>query len=300
MRGEGGQELMIFAGVVTFNPDIGRLRENVRAIEDAVDRVLVFDNGSKNVEEIRGLLSGVAAASMIESKENFGIATALNGILSSAGEQGADWVLLLDQDSVCDPGLPMILVEHVSSDVAIVCPDIVDRNLGSQKRVVGSVVQDVDACITSGSLMSIDAWQHVGGYDAEYFIDYVDFDICLRLRAAGYRIIRDSTAMLLHELGSGRKYWKFTSYNYSEFRLYHMSRDMIYYSVKHRSVNSASRINGRGLPKNLLVLLKKMFVIFLFEERKAAKEWAILRGTTAGLSNAIKIGSRKRVSASCE
>ncbi|WP_176460181.1 MULTISPECIES: glycosyltransferase [unclassified Rhodococcus (in: high G+C Gram-positive bacteria)] len=276
---------------MTFNPDISRLRENLSAIEGAVACIIVFDNGSKNVDDIRQLLADVPAAFMIESSENFGIATALNGIVGAAGERGADWVLLLDQDSVCRPGLPLILAEHASEDIAIICPDIVDRNLPSRMATTAPAVSDVEACITSGSLTSIAAWSEVGGYDQGFFIDYVDFDFCLRLRMAGYRIVRDPRASLLHELGNSKKYWKFTSYNYSEFRLYHMSRDMIYYSVKHRAIKATLKMNGRGLFGNLLVLLKKIVVILCFEKRKARKAWAVLRGAASGLLTAAASGN---------
>ena len=42
----------IYAGIVTFNPDIERLKQNINAISIQVDQVVVFDNGSDNQEKV--------------------------------------------------------------------------------------------------------------------------------------------------------------------------------------------------------------------------------------------------------
>ena len=41
------------AGIVTFNPDIERLNENISAIINQVDKVVVVDNGSENADDIK-------------------------------------------------------------------------------------------------------------------------------------------------------------------------------------------------------------------------------------------------------
>ena len=41
------------AGIVTYNPDLERLRANLNNTVSQVDAVFVFDNGSENVADIR-------------------------------------------------------------------------------------------------------------------------------------------------------------------------------------------------------------------------------------------------------
>lgn len=41
----------IIAGIVSFNPEINRLANNISAIALQVERVIVIDNGSKNVKK---------------------------------------------------------------------------------------------------------------------------------------------------------------------------------------------------------------------------------------------------------
>lgn len=66
----------IWGGIVTYNPDLGRLCENVDAIAPQVEQLLVFDNGSKNYADIERALGD--RARVIVSPENLGMAKALN------------------------------------------------------------------------------------------------------------------------------------------------------------------------------------------------------------------------------
>ena len=46
----------IGAGIVTFNPDIGRLKENIDAILPQVSELVIVDNGSANVDEVCNMI----------------------------------------------------------------------------------------------------------------------------------------------------------------------------------------------------------------------------------------------------
>ena len=48
--------MKILAGIVLFNPDIERLKQNAAAILPQVDCLLAVDNGSTNLEEIEKAL----------------------------------------------------------------------------------------------------------------------------------------------------------------------------------------------------------------------------------------------------
>ena len=44
------------AGIVLYNPDLGRLKENIESICKQVDKVILIDNGSDNIREIEDLI----------------------------------------------------------------------------------------------------------------------------------------------------------------------------------------------------------------------------------------------------
>ena len=49
-----------------------------------------------------------------------------------------------------------------------------------------------------------DIFDKIGGFDEKLFIDGVDFDFCIRMRKAGYGILRSNNVYLLQEVGKGR------------------------------------------------------------------------------------------------
>ena len=91
--------MKILTGLVTFNPDIDRLQENLSAIVSQDTDILIFDNGSKNFNEIENIASSLNCKTL-SVKKNRGIAYGLKVIMDYAMENDYEWVLSLDQDSV--------------------------------------------------------------------------------------------------------------------------------------------------------------------------------------------------------
>ena len=93
---------MILAGITLFNPDVARLEENISSIYGQVDRVICVDNGSDNIKNIEDcVLNNWKNITIIKNGKNEGIAKALNQMFEFAIEQQYEYVLTLDQDSVC-------------------------------------------------------------------------------------------------------------------------------------------------------------------------------------------------------
>ena len=80
--------MKILAGIVSYNPDLARLRENILAIAGQVEHTLVIDNASENRENIRKLIAGMEHVSLRSNTENLGVAAALNQIFTYAGDRG--------------------------------------------------------------------------------------------------------------------------------------------------------------------------------------------------------------------
>src|SRR5260370_9600263 len=63
----------------------------------------------------------------------------------------------------------------------------------------------VDAVISSGSLVRSEVVQKVGFPRADFFIDFVDFKYCLRLRHRGYQIALVRDSLLDHSVRTPRR-----------------------------------------------------------------------------------------------
>ena len=284
---------MYAIGIVTYQPDVGRLAENLRAVtaNDSVGCLIVVDNHSDNISDIRQALADILSsrawrsplgsvalpcnpqAILIENDDNLGIATALNQLCRKAQEQGCEWLATLDQDSVLESHIMQEYARYTHiDDVAIICPRIEDRNMGRQYARSNQGTEYIARCITSGNLVRLKAWQQVGGYSDELFIDGVDFDFCLKLHEHGWRILRTNNVALLHEIGRGRQIplpggRQLSILNHSPQRLYYIVRNYLYIGQKHHQ-------KGHWTWE----VLKRMAITLCFEHDKWAKFRAMLKG----------------------
>ena len=129
----------VCVGIVTYNPNIQRLRESIESISKQVNEVVICDNGSFNVNEIKEIVNEYSC-DIIENSDNKGIAFALNELCKYAYENGYGWILTLDQDSVCPMSLVESLLIHCSEDAAVVGPRIIyegneEYSYTSSKRI---------------------------------------------------------------------------------------------------------------------------------------------------------------------
>lgn len=266
--------MKILAGIVLYNPEMERLIQNVSAVKKQVNYIILVDNASENIEEIRQYVMSTGEIFLIENSNNLGIAYALNQIMKYSYDHFYDWVLTLDQDSVCQNNLITEYIQHVGTDkVAMFTPLIKDRNFDSELDIK-SDTDYVDKCITSASLCKVDAWKKVGGYDEWMFIDYVDFDFCAKLIIAGYKILRVNTTVLLHELGNGKRYkLLFKSpivCNHNSVRKYYYTRNLLYFAY-----NYGQYYNKKKL---YIILLKSFISMIIYENDKLDKLKATFHG----------------------
>lgn len=264
---------LIYAGIVSYNPDIDRLKQNIDAIIPQVTEVVIFDNGSNNINQILDITG--SKIKVLRNEENMGIAFALN-CLMKYGEKKYQWMLSLDQDSVCEKDYVRKVMPYFSNidNIGIVAPVVVDCNIGIVGHNPKEKYTYVKTCITSGAFVKVSVWQQIRGYDESMFIDSVDFEFCYRVRKAGYKIIQVRDVQLQHAIGTSRKYkllfWNINVYGHSVFRKYYIARNNVYYPLKHHLWLHFIRGNIRNL--------KLLVIIVLYESEKKDKVISVFRG----------------------
>lgn len=280
------------ACIVTHEADLVLLERNLSAVTAQVDLVIIVDNGSSNVGRFRAIAP--SGAVLLRSRSNRGLAVAMNLGAREAADRGAEYVLMLDQDSVVDSGLVAGLVDDLSQSplLAVAAPDFRDRNLSRDHQPTGFGIERVEACITSGSLVRVEDWLRVGGWDESLFVDYIDFDFCLRLRKAGREIVVDHRFVLHHAIGAGRRTRLGVTWGHGPARLERMASDVVRYSRKHRSVPKRQQVVPTGLFRATLMLGRKALLILVYEESKRAKVAALARGYFTGLGGGCTSGTR--------
>lgn len=271
----------VLAGIVTYNPDISRLQNNIDAVKDQVNSIVIVDNGSDNIIAIeKAILDKIT---LLKWDENKGIASALRAIMDFADQHGFLWVLTLDQDSVVQAGLINEYLKYANRDdcanVGLFTCLIKDRNFKDRKHEEQNTdVMKVDSCITSAAFCSVRKYRRIEGYDKSFFIDCVDFDICYQFRDAGYDVCRINYTGLLHEVGRGENrkflFWVIIVYHHNAKRIYTLARNTVFLWKKHPRFFGLHR------------LLKKQMALFtrivLYEDQKRDKIGAFFKGICAG------------------
>jgi L-rhamnosyltransferase len=241
----------VVAIVVTYQPDTAGLWKLLEAVVLQTDSVVVVDNGS--AEDLVGSLRALdePRLNVLPLGKNVGIAAAHNAGIHWARQRGAKYVLLMDQDSVPDPGMVTTLksahedLVAAGNKVAAVGPRCRDRQTGCVAPHVrfagmrfapvacqaGQRVVMTDLLISSGSLISTEVLDAVGEMDERLFIDQVDTEWVLRARAKGYMAWGHCEASMNHSLGEQRRRvwlgrWREIPLH-KPFRYYYMFRNSI-------------------------------------------------------------------------
>lgn len=283
----------IYAGIITYNPDLERLRQNIKAILPQVEKLIIVDNGS--VSDIQKCVSDMELKNcddkicFILNKRNFGVAYALNQVMKYSYKNGASWVLTLDQDTVVYSDIIKMYNEFLSkttdnSIASLTCLRLDVNYLENGQQDIAAKYDKipysfVDNCITSGNLLSVKAWYNVKGFENKLFIDMVDDEFCYRLRANGYRIVRLNQYGYLHERGHniltvnffGKKKHIFA---YDKKRKYYTARNIIYMCKKY---------HFRIYNKYCVYLLKLIIGTLYYEKNKTESMMAYFRGMIDGI-----------------
>ncbi|GAA2004904.1 glycosyltransferase family 2 protein [Catenulispora subtropica] len=245
----------IAAVATAFHPD-ERLTAVVEAALKSCQRVVVVDNTPDGPQNdgpfLTDKLRDLAGVTVLRDGRNRGLAGALNAGVAeltapTAGDaaDGAapDLVLFLDQDSVLGEDLVLGLAAHFEDPaVAIAAPAPWDERQGRYYEPGTEKAPDVaerDAVITSGMLVRGSVLAEVGPFRTDFFVDHVDNDFCLRVRAAGYRILRDKRHKLAHSLGQRNQHKlpgvSVSSSRHPTWRLYWIARNGTVLLREHRA-----------------------------------------------------------------
>jgi rhamnosyltransferase len=282
----------IGAVVVSYFPD-PELVARVAALVPQVGSVVVVDNGSRG--EAHHVLRAVRAlpgVEVVENPENRGIAAALNQGAAAARARGHAWLATFDQDSTVPAGFFEALARahhaHPRRErVALVAPVYHDEPTGTRHSFGrpgsgAAAYREIELTLTSGSVLRLDVLEALGGFDAGYFIDYVDIEYCLRCRAAGYVLLEAPEAELLHNLGASerrRLLWKeFGVTNHAPVRRYYIARNRVLTYRRHW------RTAPGWVLRDFLSLVRESIKIAGWEERPGTK----LRHTARGLRDGVR------------
>jgi len=261
---------------VLYNAD-NTVIANIESYIHDLDQLYVVDNSEPVDESLIDKLKALPNCIYISNNGNKGIANALNVGAKRAAEAGAIWLLTMDQDSKFEPGQFLKLIEYTTN--------LDDKTTGLaspfHKTKISvepqTEVDEVLTTMTSGNLISLYAWNAIGRFDEDYFIDAVDWDYCLRLTSDNFKVIRLNTVHLNHNLGNVTRHTAFSRkyvmvLNYNSTRRYYITRNKLMIIAKYRKSYPAF---SKGVVESLSRDLRH---ILLYENQKISKLKSMLKG----------------------
>ena len=293
----------VAAVVTTYHPDLQTLEAQFARLDGQIDSLLVIDNGSADSQQVAELVARYPSARFIGATENRGLGWAHNKGLRLALDEGADAVLLLDQDSLPSEDMVRVLYGALTQQ----------REQGAQTAAVGARYLGVDQghpsyfvqfgrlhfrrcfcsgssagrliradmLISSGTLFAREALESVGLMEEGLFIDHLDTEWFLRAGARGWQSFGVCDALMDHGLGDrtirvwlGR--WRYLPVH-KPFRYYYVYRNSLLLWRR----NYPSR---RWKHTDMLRLAKMFFVFAFFTGQRLNNLAMMFRGIRDGLS----------------
>jgi len=280
----------VVAIVVTYNPHLDDLVAVLESTSPQVDELVVVDNTPNPNPKLLDCAPRLNNLNLVTLGDNLGIAHAHNVGIEWADDRGADYVMLLDQDSKPKSGMVARLLNNLATnyskkfEVAAVGPAYEDPRTGIRSYFMVSrfgfpfrykperkkdprALVTVSFLISSGTLISMRTLLELGGKRSCYFIDHVDTEWCLRARARGYHLVGAHDALMEHSLGDEVKriwffYMRSVAYH-SPLRDYYMFRNTLL-MLKDVHVNLIWRI----FLLSRLVQFAAYFLIFAQQRRQ--------------------------------
>jgi N-acetylglucosaminyl-diphospho-decaprenol L-rhamnosyltransferase len=215
-------------------------------------QVIVVDNSSadRSVEIAEGF-----GATVIANPNNPGLSAAIN---QGAAVARGQWLLLLNPDTQLEDRSIELLVDRAAGHprIGAVGPNIAQLDgatyptgrrfpslaMGALHALLApvwpsnpatrrylmddmdrSVAQDVDWVSGSCMLIRRDAFTELSGFDAGYFMYFEEIDFCHRLARAGWRVVFDPDATIMHKVGGSTRsapYRKVINHHRSALRFF--------------------------------------------------------------------------------
>ncbi len=187
--------------------------------------IIVIDNGSVD-NSVPAIRANYPQVTLIENNDNMGYVGGNNIGLEYARRAGANFALLLNNDTEVDPKFLGLLVKAAQEDpaVGIAGPTIyyfgqpatvwsaggvIDWTQGSTRMVglneidqgqFGAAPRPVDFVTGCALLIRMTLVDQIGPLDARFFAYYEEVEWCVRAARAGFRICLVPTAKIWHKI----------------------------------------------------------------------------------------------------
>ncbi len=270
--GEGPKVAIV---IVSWNGrnDLLECLASVSRLQPPPSSVIVVDNGSTDGTE-EAVAKYYPRAAVLRLEKNLGFAGGNNRGIEKALAEGAEYICLLNNDTVVDPDFLLELLRTAghrpragifgSRILYYSHPETVWSQGIAVHRLTGRIYTpfhnrradelrdenaDDDAVSGAAMLLKAETLRAVGGFNEEYFLCFEDVNLCLRARRRGYQVVTVPASRVRHKVSGsmGGEY----------------SPTVVYYSTRNHllAINRECPVSvfWRGTRNFLIVLYTLLF-----------------------------------------
>jgi GT2 family glycosyltransferase len=214
-------------------------------------QIILIDNSSTD-ESVERVQMKYPQVEIISLSKNLGYAGNNNIGIRTALERGADWIFLLNEDTLLDSSCLSQLIETGESDPSIGIlgpmvyhfdePDVIqsaggvlgrywmDTHLGKDEQDRGQfkTAREVEWISGCAILARREMIEQIGLLDENYFLYWEETEWCIRAGKAGWRIFHNPQAKLWHK-GVRRNYQPMP------YVTYYITRNRLLTLAKHKA-----------------------------------------------------------------
>lgn len=278
---------MILAIIVTYNGEkyIADCLDSLQKQTQKVD-ILVVDNASSD-HTCSIIKNEYSTVKVIDIGYNSGFAHANNVGMQHAMENGYEYVLLINEDTVSDNRLVENLLKYADRQTAV-APKIYMNGsmtkvwygagkmdfenglaINCQKELV-DIVSEVSFMTGCCMLIHTDILRKVGLFDEKFFMYYEDTDLSLRMYENNIKMMYNPNACLWHRMQGRTK---------KDYYMYYMERNRLLFLRKHAKTFRCSvlKVIVQELQK---IVIKPDVVSFAFSKYKLKGLFDFIRNKT--------------------
>jgi rhamnosyltransferase len=240
----------VFGIIVTYKPNIEILERCINSLVNQVNKLIIVDNTPDKCELLERFRK-ISNVEIIYLTDNYGIAYAQNVGIKRALKEGADYILLSDQDTIYPLDYVEKMLECFKEDKVAasgplfysinerkIHPFIKKGFLGFKKIYPKNRKHEVFQIISSGMIIRTEFLPNIGLMCEQLFMDWIDLEWCWRAIKKGYKIIGNADVIINHRLGNTSKSILYRSVTLrNPLRHYYITRNAFYLALRSNSLD---------------------------------------------------------------
>lgn len=264
--------LNIFVSIINYNGEKNTLN-CLKSLEGLIIKdfkltVVVVDNGSDKVFKTEENLYKNFKLKILRSEKNLGFSGGQNLGIKYSLEHGADYVLILNNDTEVDENLVSNLIKSFRDSIGIVSPkiyfakgcefhkdrykedekgkviwyaggiidwkNIIGKHNGVDEVDKGQFSNKIETEYATGCCMMVkrEVFEKIGFLDYEYFLYYEDADFSMRAKKNNFKIILEPNAILWHKNASS------AGGSGSSLQDYYITRNRLIFGFRYASLRA--------------------------------------------------------------